>query len=1128
MRTVAAKNKPSSGTSPMAATALCQQMRRHLLTLAQYLYVVRHVLGAGLLVLLAVVSTQSELDAVQAHERPYFMSAVERDRLHELISKEAWAEADHAKLKRAASSGEGFAAAFLYALDGDPKYAAIAQQWLLGRYGNKAYWTVRAADRLNGDFFKAGQVGIPEIYYDTDLSGYLAFDWVNNGLEPTARKEIEEGIVLWSRYKMRAMDRWTQTANLVFKPTSTVAFAGLATDNKDLIEWGLRRTKPWGARLGGYDVVLNTMLKDGGPWHEAPIYPIAHETLVMIAKLSHWRGLYDQKDWFSAPYANGGSGKGLMDHYIDTAYPIERTGYGPGQIRVANYGDGSTNPMGDLFLVNPAAPTGNVVMHDALIAAYNASRDPRYGAFVSMIPGYAPNLIDHPPLPDKIQLPPAPSKVWPTYGLAMLRSDESPSYWTSGKAIAVFQIMSKGYGHDHRDKFSISLHGAGRLFYPNYNALNYENPNVGWTRNSVSHNTLIVDEGETRDAELTSLHHEFSPEVKFLASSADGVFEGVSQTRALLLTREYLLDVVHAVSPVPHTYDYVLHSFGIAEPEKPGAFKSTDALMKRYWLVDDQKAMTTREPWMLDFVIEEKPDARAGFYGREWYEHKAKLRFRMAGGPQTLVVYGEWGNQLARLVSEKYKGAKLDQLTTLVARRTGEREALFVTSHEPSSGTDQPQVTRVVTLGQTKTAVVIRVDAKDFTDYAAIELGRGDHAAENSLVVPGEQPYFFAFKIYGYARIKKDGSVTLRGDWTGLGLPGANGPVTLNGKAIAADTKDGILLFGKQPTALGNRRDERLPEFPIPVKITPEAVRESLGEWRAATFTLDNTLKQPVSGTLEFELPAGFAVEPEKIKFGPLQPRASAKVSVNVISNNAGRHTVPYHVTYQAGSSNEIRTAALPLTVITGPTLQSVYEYPRPYYLIQSPGYSARVDMVNGIHLFLADDDGAAHLNGSPLFTLSNGKTELMSETTPEAFTWPVESPASMVANAQDQARWQALYFRDRILIRMDPGWTQFERAYFTVPGNWFSPQGTPHWKRIVALDDYGKEVEAQLGADLKLAAAELEFPGTKWNLAFKFEPPQEVTLVATGLKFSIGSLTNDNWQVGFCRPGELERWRRQ
>jgi hypothetical protein len=118
-------------------------------------------------------------------------------------------------------------------------------------------------------------------------------------LAPSAHKEIEEGIVLWSHYKMRARDRWTQTANLVFKPTATVAFAGLSTGNKELIERGFRRTKPWGAWLGGYDVVLNTMLIDGGLWHEAPGYPISHDVLRLVAQVSRWRGLFDQKDWFS-------------------------------------------------------------------------------------------------------------------------------------------------------------------------------------------------------------------------------------------------------------------------------------------------------------------------------------------------------------------------------------------------------------------------------------------------------------------------------------------------------------------------------------------------------------------------------------------------------------------------------------------------------------------------------------------------------------------------------------------------------------------------------------------------------------------------------------------------------------
>ena len=190
--------------------------------------------------------------------------------------------------------------------------------------------------------------------------------------------------------------------------------------------------------------------------------------------------------------------------------------------------------------------------------------------------------------------------------------------------------------------------------------------------------------------------------------------------------------------------------------------------MKRYWLVDDQKAMMTGEPWMLDFVTEERPGSRSGFYAREWYEHKAKLRLRMAGEPQTLVVHGVWGNELARLVSEQHNGAKLDRLATVVARRTGQREALFVVCHEPYVGDDQPLVTRVVTLGRTKGAAVIRVDAKAFIDYAAVAFGPQPEGAEHTFAVTSEQPAFFAFKNYGYARITNDGSVTLRGDWTGL------------------------------------------------------------------------------------------------------------------------------------------------------------------------------------------------------------------------------------------------------------------------------------------------------------------------------------------------------------------------
>ncbi len=68
----------------------------------------------------------------------------------------------------------------------------------------------------------------------------------------------------------------------------------------------------------------------------------------------------DGQDWFGRGSPQSGSPKGLVDYYIDTARPIERTGHGAGQIRAATYGEGATSAEGDLFLVNPAGPGLNL------------------------------------------------------------------------------------------------------------------------------------------------------------------------------------------------------------------------------------------------------------------------------------------------------------------------------------------------------------------------------------------------------------------------------------------------------------------------------------------------------------------------------------------------------------------------------------------------------------------------------------------------------------------------------------------------------------------------------------------------------------------------------------------------
>jgi hypothetical protein len=92
---------------------------------AQILTMTRRAAGARLLAALALINTQGQRGGAREHERPYFMPPVERDRLHDLILKQAWAKTDHERLKKAASTGDGFAAAFLYALDGSPRTGVV-------------------------------------------------------------------------------------------------------------------------------------------------------------------------------------------------------------------------------------------------------------------------------------------------------------------------------------------------------------------------------------------------------------------------------------------------------------------------------------------------------------------------------------------------------------------------------------------------------------------------------------------------------------------------------------------------------------------------------------------------------------------------------------------------------------------------------------------------------------------------------------------------------------------------------------------------------------------------------------------------------------------------------------------
>ena len=106
-------------------------------------------------VLVLVGSAGAQTDA-PSHPRPYFMPRRERERIRGLIARHDWARAEYERVQAAAGKGNGYEAAFLYALDGEAKHVPAARRWLLKKYGPKA-WAVRTYGQRMADpnHFKA-------------------------------------------------------------------------------------------------------------------------------------------------------------------------------------------------------------------------------------------------------------------------------------------------------------------------------------------------------------------------------------------------------------------------------------------------------------------------------------------------------------------------------------------------------------------------------------------------------------------------------------------------------------------------------------------------------------------------------------------------------------------------------------------------------------------------------------------------------------------------------------------------------------------------------------------------------------------------------------------------------------
>ncbi|HUW30425.1 MAG TPA: hypothetical protein VM223_02310 [Planctomycetota bacterium] len=311
----------------------------------------------------------------------------------------------------------------------------------------------------------------------------------------------------------------------------------------------------------------------------------------------------------------------------------------------------------------------------------------------------------------------------------------------------------------------------------------------------------------------------------------------------------------------------------------------------------------------------------------------------------------------------------------------------------------------------------------------------------------------------------------------------------------------------------------------------PPVVRLSRSREQVVRVSVASSVRGDASGWLEFDLPAGLAIKPEQPAFGPIPKGDKIEIPVTFTATTdcpEGRRILPVRVHYwRANGKTDTTTQYVATRAMIGITVEPDDRQPGNTHLaINTPFYSADADMFNGCIMRLSDPDGRAVLDGSPLFTIAdeNGKPVASPETFAENVWFAGRSMTPLCSS-----HYIVLFEEDRMIV---PRWRsrqqiRLKEAQFTVPGAWTSPGGAPQWKRIIAVDDQGREFDAGPGQEAPIAAAELEFPQSPWSLAFQFMPPRKVSIDGTKMEFTIVPL-DEMMSIGFCPVGGLDGWRKK
>jgi len=908
-----------------------------------------------------------------------------RDEIRQIrnkIGQQPWAAALFEELKAAADAGvirhdwgdqgtHARDAALCYAITGERRYADAARRYLL--------------QKAQGELRRYQQLDVKIEPETASWSPWGAYAWTYDLTYDTFASEERQLVERWLRESSRIVMEGARirptTPNLEFNRRFNVGLVGYCLGEKEFIDWALTDKGADSPHRGGFYPVIDSMIRDRHFWGESPIYAIAYDVHAMLA-LAEAALHYDGTDLYHyVSKQSGGSIKSLIDGYLRMAYPLERTGVGAGSLRAVTFGDGSTyfSPSGGIgnegeFLTNSVGsadskggPAGTGGLSGELEIAYKRYQDPAYAWVLSLAPkrdtylqygratwGYIA-LTHGEPLPANPAPPLAPSGIYPSQGFAMLRSDESPNYWTSGALTAIMRLGA-AIGHGHEDYFSLVMHGKGRLLYPDVNVIQYEPTNLGWTREGIAHSTLLVDARSPQSCEF-STRHDFTPEAKFFAA-AGAAFEGTQQVRAVLLTREYMADVFHIADDhgLEHTFDWVLHGIGRLYMGNPSTYRPSTGLIPNYWWIDNEQSRSTGGDWQADWV-QHSGGATPGLqaFDKEWFAQTAGVRLTMLAARDTQVFSGD-GPMTDGPPHHRVDGNPEGSIPMVVARRTGPATT-FAAVHEPYDR--RPAIARVRSIAQNSDAVGMAIEAGAFSDRVLVAF-----APDKPCTLAGPDGETFVFTDYAYLRLAGK-RVSVRGKLSAFKVRSGEAAVSINGEPKAAQRAGEFIVWGSIPGSIQESHVLRAGAVaPVPAEhqawlhyySLPEEVHLRAGQEKEIELRVRCVGQGQAHGQLRFSQPKGLSIEPAvldvpamadgqertlriRVKAAPDAPNLLSTVAIEPV----GRTAAP----------------ARKLLVSVGVVMTEDRLRPRlSEFVIRAPGYTMRVDEFSGVSYYLLDADG--------------------------------------------------------------------------------------------------------------------------------------------------------------------------